>query len=190
MTTTALPPSTSSGARTPIDRLLTASLVIGPLVYLAADSTYAVRGWDDPTAGVLHVIGAILCGLVVLRAAAWTPPDSVLRLALVVTGVIGAVGNGAYGFDAIHQSYGDRPLVDRSGAAILIKPLGLFVPISLALVALALRHIGRRASAVIVLLSAMAWPVAHIGNFGPLAVVVNVGLVVGLGSAAWARPEA
>jgi hypothetical protein len=114
----------------------------------------------------------------------------VLRLALVVTGVIGAVGNGAYGFDTIHHSYGDRPLVDRSGAAVLIKPLGLFVPISLALVALALRHVGRRAAAVVVVLSAIAWPVAHIGNFGPLAVVVNVGLVVGLGSAAWTRPAA
>jgi hypothetical protein len=158
-------------------------------VYLAADSTYAVRGWDDPVAGVLHVLGAVLYGLVVLRAAEWTPPASVLRMFLVLTAVIGSIGNAAYGFDAIHESYGDTALVDRTGAAALIKPLGLVFPVSLALVAMALRHVGRRASAVAVLACSIAWPVAHIANIGPLAVAVNIVLVLALGTAAWTRPK-
>ena len=35
------------------------------------------------------------------------------------------------------------------------------------------------------LVAAIGWPVAHIGNVGPLAVVVNVLLVIAFGSVAW-----
>ena len=34
---------------TPVDRLLTASLIGAPLIYLIADSLYAARGWADVT---------------------------------------------------------------------------------------------------------------------------------------------
>ena len=73
MTTTEAPPAPTVDPTTPTERLLTASLVVAPLIYLAADSTYAVRGWDDPSAGVLHVLGAIAYAFVVLRVAAWLP---------------------------------------------------------------------------------------------------------------------
>ena len=69
----------------------------------------------------------------------------------------------------------------------MIKPIGLVFPISLAFVALALRHVGRRRTAVVVLLSSNAWPVAHIAKLGPLAVIVHVALAVSLGTAAWSR---
>lgn len=49
--------------------------------------------------------------------------------------LIGPAGSVAYGFEAIHASYGDVELVDRSGAANLVKPLGLFFPLSFVLVA-------------------------------------------------------
>ena len=49
MTTTTLK-TPRMAAVTPTARVLTASLVVGPLIYLAADSMYAARGWDDPTA--------------------------------------------------------------------------------------------------------------------------------------------
>jgi len=39
--------------------MLTASLIVAPVIYLAADSMYAARGWDDPTAGVIHLLGAL-----------------------------------------------------------------------------------------------------------------------------------
>lgn len=172
-------------ARTPTDRLLTGSLLVAPLVYLAADSTYATRGWDDPTAGVLHVLGAIAYGFVVLRVADLLPAASALRAAVLLTGLVGLAGNVAYGFEAIHQSLGDVQLVDQPGAANLIKPLGLFFPLSFALVALALSRLGRRWQAGLVLVASLAWPVAHIGNVSAVAVPVNVALVVAFGSLLW-----
>ncbi|MFN0090070.1 MAG: hypothetical protein ACKVWR_07370 [Acidimicrobiales bacterium] len=187
MTTTAIPtaaagPGADATAATPTERLLTASLAVAPLLYLAADATYAARGWDDATAGVLHVLGAIAYGFVVLRIAAWLPARSRLAAAILLCGLIGLAGNVAYGFDTIHTSYGDVQLVDRSGAANLIKPLGLFFPISFVLIAAALAALRHRANAALVLAAMVAWPVAHIGNIAPLAVACNVLLVVALGS--------
>ncbi|CAN5505739.1 hypothetical protein BH10ACT1_BH10ACT1_11620 [soil metagenome] len=174
----------------PADRLLTVALVVGPLLMLGADATYAFQGWDSGTGGVLHVLGAIAYGLLVLRVATWLPGGSWLTSGLVFTAVAGSIANAAYGFEAIHQSFGDTPLVDRSGAAILIKPLGLLFPLSLALVALALRHLGQLRPASAVLLAAVLWPIAHIANIAPLAVGVNVLLVVALGTRTGRNPVA
>ena len=185
MTTTTTEARTDS--TTPTERLLTGSLLVAPLIYLAADSTYAAGGWDNATAGVIHVLGAIAYGFVVLRVASWLPGGSVLAAAILLAGVIGLAGNVAYGFDTIHMSLGDVALVDQAGAANLIKPLGLFFPLSLALIACALGTLGRRWQAVVVLVATVAWPVAHIGNIAVLAVAMNVALVVALGSLVWPR---
>jgi hypothetical protein len=174
-------------ASTPTEKMLTASLIVAPLIYLAADTTYGARGWDDATAGVLHVIGAIAYGFVVLRVAAWLPRESRLRAAIVFTGLVGMAGNVAYGFEAIHMSLGDTQLVDRAGAANLIKPLGLFFPISFVLVAVALTRLGQRWQGIAVLVASIAWPVAHIGNIAAIAIPVNVVLVLALGSLVWSR---
>ncbi len=178
MTTTTTP----TKFRNPTDQLLTASLVVGPLTYLAADSTYAAQGWDSGRAGVLQVLGAIAYGLVVLRIATWLPRSSMLKAAIVLTGIIGLVGNAAYGFEAIHMSLGDIQLVDQPGAANLIKPIGLFFPLSFALVALALAKLGHRLQAAFVLVAIIGWPIAHIGNIAVVAIPVNVILVVAFGS--------
>lgn len=179
------------GAPTPTDRLLTGALVVGPVLFLAADSLYAAAGWDDATAGVFHVLGAIGYGLAVLRVATWLPPRSRLAAVLMLIGVMGVAGNAAYGFEAIHMSFGDTALVDQPGPANLIKPLGLLVPLAFALVAVALNALGRRWQAAVVLVAAIAWPVAHIGNIASLAVAVNLVLVVAFGSLTWvARPPA
>lgn len=169
----------------PTDGLLTASLVVAPLLYLAADTVYAVKGWHDPTAGVLHILGAVGYGLVVLRVAAWMNAESQLTAGLLLTAVAGSIGNAAYGFETIHTSLGDTALVDQSGAAIIIKPLGLMFALSIALVAVGLRTLGHRVPAILALVAAIGWPIAHIGNFGPLAVIVNVLLVVAFGSVVW-----
>jgi hypothetical protein len=189
MTTTHSPADQTVDTTTPTDRMLTAALIVAPVVYLAADSTYAARGWDDATAGVLHVLGAIAYGFVVLQVAQRLPAAARLRAGLLLAGLIGMAGNVAYGFDTIHMSLGDTALVDQSGAANLIKPLGLFFPLSLALVAWALARLGNRWQGVVVLVAALAWPVAHIGNIAPLAVVVNVALVIALGSLVWVEHD-
>jgi hypothetical protein len=185
-TTTATTP-TETRVTTPTDRLLTGSLLVAPLVYLAADTTYAARGWDDATGGVLHVLGAIAYGFVVLRVASWLPRESKLAAWILFTGLVGMVGNAAYGFEAIHMSLGDTQLVDQPGAANLIKPLGLFFPLSFALIAWALVRLGHRWQGLLALVAIVAWPVAHIGNLPVLAVPVNVALVVAFGSLVWAR---
>jgi hypothetical protein len=170
------------------DRLLSASLLVAPVGFLAADTTYAARGWDDATAGVLHVLASIAYAFVALKVAGWLPRASALRAAIVAVGVVGVCGSVAYGFDTIHMSLGDTQLVDQPGAANLIKPLGLFFPLALALVAAALLRLGSRWQGAVVLLAALAWPVAHIGNVAPLAVAVNVLLVLGLASLLWRPP--
>ena len=187
--TSAVSEARSGADATPTGRLLVGSLAVAPLLFLAADTTYAVRGWDDATAGALHVLGAIGYGFVVLAVASWMPRSSRLAAAIVLTGVIGTCGNMAYGFDAIHLSLGDVSLVDQPGAANLIKPLGLFFPLSFALVALALTRLGHRWQAALVLAAIVAWPVAHIGNIAAVAVPVNVALVVAFGSLLWARGD-
>jgi hypothetical protein len=185
MTTTQAPDLLTADPAAPTERLLTASLVVAPVIYLAADSAYAARGWDDPSAGVLHVLGAITYAFVVLRVASWLPRESLLRAAVVLTGMIGMAGNVAYGFDTIHTSLGDAKLVDQPGAANLIKPLGLFFPLSLALLAWGIARLGHRWQAVVVLVAAIVWPVAHIGNVATVAVAVDVALVLAFGSLAW-----
>jgi len=190
MTFTTSPSTSSAPTTTPTERLLTGALVVAPLVYLAADSTYAARGFDNATGGVLHVLGAIAYGFVALRVAAWLPSTSRLAALILLTGIIGMAGNVAWGFDTIHASLGDVQLVDQPGAANLIKPLGFFVPLCFAMIAWACTRLGHRWQAGLLLLTAIGWPIAHVGNIGPLAVVVDIGLVVAFGSIAWSTSRA
>ncbi len=133
------------------------------------------------------MIGAIAYGFVILRVASWLPRESMLKAAVLLTGLIGMAGNVAYGFDTIHMSLGDTALVDQTGAANLIKPLGLFFPLSFVLVAVALAKLGHRWQGALVLVASVVWPVAHIANIASLAVAVNIALVVALGSLVWSR---
>jgi len=186
-------PTTTAGAALaagPLDRTLTASLFVAPPLYLAVDTMYAARGWGDGLAGAVHVVGAIAYGLVILRVALWLPSRSRLMAALVVVGVIGCVGNAAYGFEAIHMSVGDLQLVERTGPANIIKPIGLFFPLSLALAAWALARLGHRWQSWLLGLAVVAWPIAHIGNLPSVAVAVNVALVAVFGSIAWGARRA
>jgi hypothetical protein len=187
MTTSTAPLSTTTHP-TLEERLLTASLLVAPVTYLAADTAFAARGWEDATAGVLQVLASIAYGFVFLRVAGWLAPTARLRAAIVVIGLVGMAGAVAYGFDTIHMSLGDTQLVDQPGAANLIKPLGLFFPLAIALVGAALLRLGARWQGGLVLVSALAWPVGHIANIAPLCVVVNVALVLGLGTLLWQPP--
>src|SRR3954453_20169188 len=124
---TTMPTMTS----TPLERLLTGSLVVAPAIYLLADLLYATRGWDDPTAAVVHVLAAVGYTLVMVRLV--TLRNDILAAVLLVVGALGAAGDVAYGFNTIHVSCGDPDLVAAPGAAVLIKPLGLCFPLTLLL---------------------------------------------------------
>lgn len=162
----------------PTDRLLTASLLVAPPLFLLVDGLYAARGWDDADAGGAHVLGAIGYAFALLRLTAWGRGR--LAAAMLVATVLGTAGNVAYGFNTIQVSLGATDLVDTSGPGAVIKPLGLFFPLALLLGAAVLRQRGRTVAAVLVGLAAVGWPVAHIGNVAWLAVGVNVLLVLGL----------
>ena len=170
----------------PIDRVLTLSLLVAPVGYLVADVLYALRGWDDPAAGVLHVVFATLYGLVALRVVTMTGARPGWSLAVLLAGVFGTVGNAAYGFDTLHVALGQPALVDSAGAANLIKPYGLVFPLTLLLAAVALVLAGRASRAVgaALAVAAVVRPVAHIANIGWLAVAVNV-VLVGAFAALW-----
>jgi hypothetical protein len=167
---------------TPLGRLLTASLVVAPVIYLIADLLYATRGWDDPTAGVVHVLGATGYILVMVRLV--TLGNRWLAAVLLVVGAFGAAGNVGYGFNTIHVSLGDTDLVDATGAAVLIKPLGLCFPLTLLLGAAVLRRIAPTWTVALLAMSAIAWPIAHIANIGWLAVAVNAALVAAFSTVA------
>jgi hypothetical protein len=189
--TTFLTTSTTPSSGTPVDRVLTASLVAAPVIYLLADGLYAARGWADPAAGVLQVLGSVAFTFVMLwvvaRSGGW------FAVALLVAGALGVAGNVAYGFDTIHVSLGDTALVDAPGAANLIKPLGLFFPLMVLLCAVALRRTAAASWApVAVGVGALVFPVAHIANIGWLAVAGDLLLLAGFAAAAFSgsRTEA
>src|SRR3954465_12077169 len=98
---------------TPLDRLLTGSLLVAPAVYLIANLLYATRGWDDPTAAVVHVLGAVGYTIVMVRLVPLG--NGALAAVLLVVGALGAAGDVAYGFNTIHVSLGDTDLVDAAG---------------------------------------------------------------------------
>ncbi|GAB3845408.1 hypothetical protein ACFPIJ_38215 [Dactylosporangium cerinum] len=167
---------------TALDRLLTASLIGGPVVSLVADVLYAANGWDDPTAAVFHVLGATGYILVLVRLLSLD--GGRLAAALLIVGALGAAGNVGYGFNTIHVSLGDTDLVDATGAATLIKPLGLCFPLMLLLAAVALRRVQPVWNVALLAVAALVWPVAHIADIAWLAVAVNVALVAGFGAVA------
>jgi hypothetical protein len=167
-----------NAAQTPTDLLLRAATVIAPIVYLVADSIYATRGWDDADAGAVHVLGAALYAFVLVRIAAWA--TGWLSAATLFTGIVGACGNVAYGFNTLHVSLGATDLVDATGPGAIIKPLGLFCPLAFILAGVVLVRIDQRWSGLLVGAAGLLWPVAHIANIGWLAVAVNLLLVAGL----------
>jgi hypothetical protein len=179
--------TTSHPAPSPTDRVGRVALAVAPLLYLAVDTLYAARGWDDAAAGALHVVGAIVYVLALLHVASWA--GGRLAALAVVTAVVGGVGNAAYGFEAIHSSLGAVALVDAPGtAAAIIKPIGLVCPVAFLVAAAVLARVGHRVSAVLVAVAALVWPVAHVGDIAALAVAVNVLLAAGLVPLAWSRP--
>jgi hypothetical protein len=166
----------------PVDRVLTASLIVAPAIYLLADLLYGLRGWDDPVAAVFHVLGATAYTLVLVRLVSWS--HGVTAAVLLIVGVIGAAGNVAYGFNTIHVSLGDTDLVDASGAATLIKPWGLCFPLTLLVAAVALRRFAPAWIVGVLAVTGITWPIAHIGNIAWLAILTNVALLAAFASLA------
>jgi hypothetical protein len=168
------------GLSAPTERLLDASLLLGPLGYLALDCGYAVRGWDDGPTAALHILAAALYGLTALRLVGLVRGRA--QAVLLAVAVLGLVGNAGVGENTLHVALGGNDLFDESGPANLFKTMGFFFPLTFLLAALLLRHRTPRWWPALLALGAVLFPVAHVADISWLAILDAVLMLVALGS--------
>ncbi|WP_029433000.1 hypothetical protein [Blastococcus sp. URHD0036] len=164
---------------TPVDRILTASLAVSSALTLLSSLLYAVNGWEDGAAAVLQIVGGVLGALAVVRLVTYLRDLPWLSAAVLVLGLAGACGVVAYGINTIAVGLGGLDLIDKSGAAAVLKPLGLFWPLALLLAGIGLLR-GRRVPSGVALgiaVAAVAFPVTRIANLAWPAVAVDVVLL-------------
>jgi hypothetical protein len=171
---------TTSEGTGPTERLLDAALLLGPLGYLAVDSSYAVRGWNDGPTAALHIVAAALYGLTALKLVSLTRGRT--QALLLVVAVLGVVGNAGVGENTLHVALGGNDLFDENGPANLFKTMGFFLPLTFLLAALALRHRMPRWWSPLLVLGAVLFPVAHVANISWLAIVDAMVMLVALGT--------
>lgn len=181
MTISARTPLTTDVDR-PVDRLLTASLLLAPLAYLALDCTYAVRGWDDATTGALHVLAAALYGIAAIKLVSLS--SGRLQAVLLVVGLLGVVGNAGVGENTLHVGLGGNDLFDESGAANVFKTLGFFFPLTFVLAAVSLWRRTPTWWPPLLVLGAVLFPAAHVANISWLAIVDGGIMLAALGTCA------
>lgn len=180
MTTSVMIPAPSASATTPAGRLLTVCLVLGPLGFLALDTSYAARGWWDAWTGMAHILAAAVYGLTALALVGLTRGR--LQAVLLVIAVIGIVGNAGVGDDTLHVGLGGNDLFDEQGPANLWKMLGFFFPLTFLLGALALRRRTPLWWAPLLVAGAVVFPIAHVANISWLAILDGVLMLAALGS--------
>lgn len=166
--------------RAPTERLLNASLLVAPLAYLAVDSSYAVRGWDDGPSAAMHIIAASLYGLAAVKLVSMTTGRT--QAVLLVVAILGVVGNAGVGENTLHVALGGNDLFDANGPANVFKSLGFFFPLTFLLAAFALRTRTPAWWPALVVLGAVLFPIAHVANISWLAIVDAVLMLLALGT--------
>jgi hypothetical protein len=164
---------------TPVDRMLTASLAVSSALTLLSSLLYALNGWEDGAAAVLQIVGGVLGALAVARLVTYLHDLPRLSAAVLVLGLAGACGVVAYGINTIAVGLGGPDLVDEAGAAVVLKPLGLFWPLALLLAGIGLL-LTRRVPVPVaggIALAAVVFPVTRIANLAWPAVAVDVVLL-------------
>jgi len=183
----AMTSSTTTDPGAPVQRVLDAALILAPLGYLAVDTSYVVRGWDDGTTAALHILMAALYGLAALKLVGLT--SGRIQAALLVVAVLGIVGNAGVAVNTLHIATGGNDLFDESGPANLFKMMGFFFPLTFLVAAIALRRRSPAWWPLLLATGAVLFPVAHVGNIGWLAVLDAVIMLAALGTcAAVVRP--
>jgi hypothetical protein len=167
---------------TPLDRLLTAAVPVSFGLTLISSVLYALRGWDDPTAALLHILGGAVGGLAVVRLAGYLERAPWLAAVALAVGELGCAGVVGYGFNTVEVGLGGVDLIQASGVAVVLKPLGLCWPAALLLVGIGLARAGRAVLpyGVAAVVGALLFPVSRIANIGWLAVLVDVVLLAAL----------
>jgi hypothetical protein len=162
----------------PLDRLLALSVPVSFGLTLVSSVLYAVRGWDDPVAALLHILGGGVGGVAAVRLATHLGTGWMAASALLL-GELGCAGVVGYGFNTIAVGLGGVDLIDATGVAVVLKPLGLCWPAALLLVGIGLLRSGRALlpHGIGVAVAALAYPVSRIADIGWLAVVVDAVLL-------------
>lgn len=165
---------------TPTGRVLDASLLLAPLVYLAVDASYAVRGWDDGPTAAFHIVAAGLYGLAAIRLVTlvrgW--PQAVL----LVVALLGVVGNAGVGDNTLHIALGGNDLFDADGPANVFKTMGFFFPLTFLIAAVGLRPRAATWWPPLLVVGAVLFPAAHVANISWLAIFDGLVMLVALGS--------
>jgi hypothetical protein len=174
------PTALRPGLDEPARRLLGASLLLGPLAYLALDCSYAVRGWNDGPTSALHLIAAALYGLTALTLV--TLARGRLQALLLVVAVLGVIGNAGVGENTLHIALGGNDLFDEQGPANVFKTMGFFFPLTFLLAAFSLRRRTPPWWSPLLALGAVVFPIAHVGNISSLAILDAVVMLVALGT--------
>lgn len=164
----------------PSRRLLDASLVLGPLAYLALDCAYAARGWWDGPTGAAHTVIAALYGITALKLVSINRGR--LQAALLAVAVLGIVGNAGVGQDTVHVALGGNDLFDASGPATVFKMMGFFFPLTFLITAVGLRRRTPVWWAPLLAVGAVLFPLAHVNNISWLAITDAVIMLLALGS--------
>ena len=171
---------TAPEVASPTERLLDASLLLGPLVYLAVDCSYAVRGWSDGPTAAMHIIAAAVYGLTAVKLVSLTRGRTQALLLLVA--LLGIVGNAGVGENTLHIALGGNDLFDAQGAANVFKTMGFFFPLTFLIAALALRPRAPKWWPPLLILGALVFPIAHVANISWLAVLDAVVMLLALGT--------
>jgi len=168
------------GLDEPGRRLLDASLLIGPLAYLALDCAYAVRGWTDGPTSALHLLAAALYGLAALTLV--TLCRGRLQAVILVVAVLGIIGNAGVGVNTMHIALGGNDLFDEQGPADVFKTMGFFFPLTFLLAAFALRRRTPSWWSPLLALGAVLFPLAHVANISWLAILDALVMLAALGT--------
>lgn len=164
----------------PTERLLSASLLLAPLAYLAVDSSYAVRGWDDGPTAAMHVIAAAVYGIAALKLVTLTRGRT--QAVLLVVAILGIVGNAGVGENTMHVALGGNDLFDAQGPANVFKTMGFFFPLTFVIAAFSLRSRTPLWWSALLILGALLFPIAHVANISWLAIADAVVMLLALGT--------
>ena len=169
----------------PVDHMLTASVLLAQATTLASTVLFAARGWDDATAGAVQVIAGVLDFLLVVRLVTWLDYAPCVAAAALGIGALGAAGWVAYGVNTIKRRWATPiwptppappPSSNRSACAGRVL---LIVGGTLLLT----RRVPIGSGAAITA-AGLLLPISRIGNIWQLAIIVDVLLLVGLLTAA------
>ena len=163
-----------------VERLLNASLLLAPLAYLAVDSSYAARGWDDGPTAAMHILAAALYGIAAIKLVTMTSGRS--QATLLVIAILGVIGNAGVGENTLHVALGGNDLFDADGPANVFKSLGFFFPLTFLITAFVLRARTPAWWPALLATGAVLFPIAHVANISWLALVDAVLILLALGT--------